>query len=151
MDGALVEGRCAEQDFSFSKHVRIKGGGARAEGGGATAGTVIQQNVAQEGRQNVNCANPNDTDITVTGSRSEVGCQLVDHSANLGTAEIGGGARAEGGSSTAALFQQNVAQEGRQNVSCGNPNKLTLTTLESTSTTQCVAVDDFRNIGSRSR
>ncbi|MEV6315976.1 hypothetical protein [Streptomyces sp. NPDC051776] len=140
---------CKTVDHSANLGTAEIGRGAKAEGGSSTAAGVFQQNIAQEGRPNTNCANPNDTDISVNGGRSRVGCKTVDHSANLGTAEIGRGAKAEGGSSTAAgVFQQNVAQEGRQNINCANPNNLSLTATGSTNTAQCSAVDSSRNIGS---
>ncbi|MEV6315951.1 hypothetical protein, partial [Streptomyces sp. NPDC051776] len=139
--------RCENKDSSFSKHTRIKGGGARAEGGSSTTSTVSQQNVAQEGRQNNNCNNLNGSDIAVEGGRSEADCKTVNRSASLGTVEIGGGAQAEGGSSTGVLFQQNVAQEGRQSNNCNNANNLSLTATGSNSTSQCRAVDNSRSIG----
>ncbi|MEV6319527.1 hypothetical protein, partial [Streptomyces sp. NPDC051776] len=141
--------RCKTVDGSANLHTKTVGGGARATGGGATA-DLFQQNTAQEGRQNNNCANPNfpDEDITLTDSRSTVRCKTVDGSANLHTKTVGGGARATGGGATADLFQQNTAQEGRQNNNCANPNNLTLTTTNSRSTTQCTATDHSTNIGS---
>ncbi|MFG2196820.1 hypothetical protein [Streptomyces sp. NPDC048639] len=145
--GGRLAVRCENKDRSLSKHTQVKGGGAGAEGGSAAA-TVSQQNVAQAGRQNNNCHNPNASDLDVTGGRVGVGCKTVDHSANLGTAEIGGGAQAEGGSSTGVLFQQNVAQEGRQNNNCNNSNNVTLTATGANSTSQCRAVDNSRTIGS---
>ncbi|MFE1753173.1 hypothetical protein ACFW88_21970 [Streptomyces anandii] len=66
----------------------------------------------------------------------------------MDTVDIGHGARAAGGSSEAALFQQNTAQEGRQNNSCGNSNDLTLSASGSRVQDQCVAVDRSTNIGS---
>ncbi|MEV6318985.1 hypothetical protein [Streptomyces sp. NPDC051776] len=149
--GSRSDARCGTKDGSFNKHTLVKGGGTRAEAGSSTAAVVEQQNVAQEGRQNNACANPNATDITVERGRSQVGCRTVDHSANLGTADIGGGAQAEGGSSTADLFQQNTAQEGRQNNDCASPNNLTLTTTGSRTHAQCTTVDRSTNIATINR
>ncbi|MEV6319404.1 hypothetical protein [Streptomyces sp. NPDC051776] len=148
--GGRVEGRCGNKDFSFNHKTFTKGGGARAEGGSSTGAGINQQNTAQEGRQNNTCNNPNfpEEAITLTDSRSTVNCKTVDGSANLHTTNIGGRATAQGGSSTTDLFQQNTAQEGRQNNTCANPNNLTLTTTNSRSTTQCTAVDRSTNIGS---
>ncbi|MEV6318365.1 hypothetical protein [Streptomyces sp. NPDC051776] len=154
LTGARVSGRCVDKDGSFNKHTLVKDGEAFAEGGSSTGGDVFQQNIAQKGRQNNNCNNPNSTVIgtaeTPAGGRLKANCKLVDHSANVETATIGGGAKAEGGSSTAGLFQQNVAQEGRQNNNCNNPNNLTLT-IDSGSRAEgkCIAVDrstSFRTV-----
>ncbi|MEV6319121.1 hypothetical protein [Streptomyces sp. NPDC051776] len=147
--GSRVQGRCGNKDASFSKHTWIKGGGARAEGGSAST-DVAQRNTAQEGRQNNNCNSRNsDATLTVTGGRVEGRCGNKDFSFNHKTFTKGGGARAEGGSSTGAgINQQNTAQEGRQNNNCNNPNNLTLTTTSSRSQTKCVATDRSTNIGS---
>ncbi|MFG2193773.1 hypothetical protein [Streptomyces sp. NPDC048639] len=145
--GGRAEGRCWHKDASFSKHTLTKGGGAEANGGSGVD-SVEQQNVAQAGRQNNNCANSNEGELTLTGGRVETKCGTVDRSASVKTAEIGGGAEADGGSSTADLFQQNTAQEGRQSNSCGNPNNLELTVSGGRATAQCQAVDTSRNIGS---
>ncbi|MEV6319526.1 hypothetical protein [Streptomyces sp. NPDC051776] len=144
--GGRVDVRCGNKDRSFNKHTHLKGGGARVEGGSSTAGTFAQQNVAQQGRQNNTCANLNSTTPTLEGSRSQVSCQTVDRSANLGTADIGGGAKTTGGDATADLFQQNTAQEGRQNNSCSNSNNLTFTATSSRSQNKCVAIDRSTNI-----
>ncbi|MEV6315637.1 hypothetical protein [Streptomyces sp. NPDC051776] len=147
-----LESRCKTTDESENLGTKKVTGGARAEGGSSTGATVSQQNIAQEGRQNNACDNPNETDITGNGGRSRVGCKTLDHSANLGTAEIGGGAQAEGGSSTAGLFQQNIAQEGRQDNACANPNNLTLSTTGSSTThTHCTAIDHSTNIRTTNR
>ncbi|MFG2192932.1 hypothetical protein [Streptomyces sp. NPDC048639] len=151
VSGGRLTGRCGTKDGSFNKHTLVRGGGAQAQGGSSTGASVHQQNTAQEGRQNNNCSNPNAGGLTLTGSRSQVGCKTVDGSANLHTAEIGGGAQAEGGSATADLFQQNTAQEGRQNNSCGSTNNLNLTATGSTNASQCTAVDRSTNIGSINR
>jgi hypothetical protein len=144
--GGREESGCVNKDASRNKHTVTKGGGARAEGG--SDGFVGQQNTAQEGRQNNNCANPNDSRITLTGSDAEVGCATVDDSTNVGIKEIRDGAKAEGGSAGLALRQQNTAQSGRQNNNCGNPNDLTFTATGSSTQVQCVAVDRSRNIDS---
>ncbi|MGP3999040.1 hypothetical protein [Streptomyces sp. 8N706] len=146
-EGGLAANQCTNKDRSKNKHTLTKGGGAQSTGG-SSAGGVFQQNTAQEGRQNNNCANPNLSDINLPDSRTVARCKTVDHSKNVGTAEIGDGAKATGGSSTLGLFQQNTAQEGRQNNNCGNPNNLTLTATGSRSQVRCVAVDKSKNIGS---
>ncbi|MEV2217128.1 hypothetical protein AB0H86_37870 [Streptomyces sp. NPDC050997] len=142
------ESGCVNKDASRNKHTTVKSGGAHAEGGASTGGEVIQQNTAQSGRQNNNCADPNFSSIIGTGDRAETRCKTIDHSKNIGTAEISGGAEAEGGSSALSLSQQNTAQEGRQNNNCGNPNNLTVTATGSSTQAECVAVDRSTNIGS---
>ncbi|MEV6318594.1 hypothetical protein [Streptomyces sp. NPDC051776] len=151
VSGSQVSTECGSKDRSFNKHVLVKGGGARAEGGSTTGGDVNQQNIAQEGRQNNACGNLNGGSVTLTDSRVKNRCKSADESTNVGTKEAGVGALAEGGSSTADLFQQNTAQSGRQNNNCGNPNNLTLTATGSRSTTQCIAVDRSTNIGTINR
>ncbi|MEV6319070.1 hypothetical protein [Streptomyces sp. NPDC051776] len=66
---------------------------------------------------------------------------------SVGTAEIGGGPEAEGGSAESDVFQQNVAQEGRQSNNCADPNNLDLTASGSRVTSECRATDTSRNIG----
>ncbi|MEV6319476.1 hypothetical protein [Streptomyces sp. NPDC051776] len=152
MGRGRLEGRCVDRNLSLNKRTFIKGGGARAEGGSSTGGDVSQQNNAQEGRQNNNCNNPNEMVeigvVTVAaGGRHKASCKAADRSANLGTADIGGGAQATGGSATTDLFQQNTAQEGRQSSTCNNPNNLTLLTdTGSHAQTHCTAVDHSTNI-----
>jgi hypothetical protein len=139
---------CINQDRSRNKHTLAKGGGAHATGGSGVVGFLVQQNTAQEGRQNNNCSNPNDTLITSTDTGAQARCTTIDHSTNAGTAEISGGAEATGGSSVVGhLVQQNTAQEGRQNNNCGNRNGMTLIASGSPQT-QCVAVDNSKNIDS---
>ncbi|WP_019887352.1 hypothetical protein [Streptomyces purpureus] len=150
LTGARIDTRCRNHDGSFNRETFVKGGGARAEGG-SSLGDITQQNVAQEGRQNNNCANPNGSSVELTGGRHEVDCTTVDESANVGTTDIGQGAETEGGSSLLGLSQQNTAQEGRQNNNCANPNNLTVTGTGSRSTTQCLAIDRSRNIDSHTR
>ncbi|MEU6084326.1 hypothetical protein [Streptomyces sp. NPDC047108] len=151
LTGARAENRCANADGSFNRGAFTQGGGAHADSG-SSAANVAQQNVAQEGRQNNNCANPQGfLDSEVTGGRQSAGCGTADRSANVGTSDIGGGAEAEGGSATADLLQQNVAQEGRQNNDCANPNNLDLTSTGSRTTSQCLAVDRSRNVGTQYR
>ncbi|MEU6080103.1 hypothetical protein [Streptomyces sp. NPDC047108] len=150
--GGRADGRCWNKDFSFAKHTVSKGGGAQANGGSSTGAeigaTIDQQNTAQSGRQNNNCADPNANETALTGSRVETRCGTLDRSATVKTTEIGGGAQADGGTSAVDLFQQNTAQEGRQSNNCGNPNNLNLTLSGSRASAQCQAVDTSRNIGS---
>ncbi|MEV6318995.1 hypothetical protein [Streptomyces sp. NPDC051776] len=154
VDGARVKSHCGNKDFSFNRKTFVKAGGARAEGGSTGTGVdFAQQNIAQEGRQNNSCNNHNlpagTTDLG--DSRSNMRCQTVDRSVNLHTADIGGGAKTTGGNSTAEIFQQNIAQEGRQNNTCNNTNNLTLTTTGSRLHTPCAAVDRSTNIGTEYR
>ncbi|MEV6317853.1 hypothetical protein [Streptomyces sp. NPDC051776] len=149
--GGRMTAECANKDRSFNKHVLVEGGAARAEGGGSGTGSVFQYNTAQEGRQNNACTNPNGGAVTLTGSRVESRCRTIDESMNLGTKEAVGGAEAQGGSSTADLFQQNTAQSGRQSNHCGNPNNLTLTATGSRVQSQCIATDSSTSIGTIQR
>ncbi|MEV6318727.1 hypothetical protein [Streptomyces sp. NPDC051776] len=146
--GGRATGVCSHSDASRNQHVLSRGGGATADGGSSAGGNLIQQNTAQEGRQNNRCASPNDTDIELTGGDLDSRCATRDHSASVKTAEIGGGADAAGGSGAMRLAQQNTAQEGRQNNHCANPNGLTLTTNGSRARSQCAAIDNSRNVGS---
>ncbi|MFE1770675.1 hypothetical protein [Streptomyces sp. NPDC059008] len=147
-----IEGRtqnhCANLDRSRSDRTLTKGGGAHATGGSSLTALGVQQNTAQEGRQNNNCGNVNNTTLHLTGSDVDAACATVDRSKRARTAEISDGAKAEGGSGLAGLFQQNTAQDGRQNNNCSNANDLTLTATGSRVRTQCVAVDRSKNIGS---
>ncbi|MFG2196753.1 hypothetical protein [Streptomyces sp. NPDC048639] len=149
--GGRTGSRCGHKDGSLNQDTLVKGGGAQANGGSSTGGDAFQQNIAQEGKQNNNCANPNAGDITITGGRDQTDCGTTDKSINAHTKDFGGGAEADGGSSTASLFQQNIAQEGRQNNNCGNPNNLVLTLSGARNTTQCQATDVSRNIGTVNR
>ncbi|MGA5037161.1 hypothetical protein ACPCA8_08880 [Streptomyces capoamus] len=148
--GASAQADCTNHDGSLNQNTLVKGGGAQADGGSAV-GSLSQQNTAQEGRQNNNCANPNNTLLALTGASSTNRCATDDRSANVGTADFGGGAEANGGSSLLDLTQQNTAQEGRQNNSCGNPNGLSITASGSRSTTECRAVDESTNVGTVTR
>ncbi len=147
LQGARVRERCFTEDGSLNKGTLVKGGGARADGGSVSArfAVVGQQNTAQEGRQNNSCGNHDNARTTLTGSRTEDSCAAIDRSANVGAAEVSRGADTDGGSSVMNLFQQNTAQEGRQNNACGNPNSLTLTATGSRLRTGCLAVDESRN------
>ncbi|MEV6318052.1 hypothetical protein [Streptomyces sp. NPDC051776] len=151
--GDRVGIRCRNKDISFNRKTVVKSGGAAAEGGSSTTETVNQQNVAQEGRQNNNCANPNlpPSVVELSSNRLRESCKTVDGSANVHTTDIGGGAKAEGGSATAALFQQNSAQEGRQNNTCSDPNNLTLNASGSRTQAHCVAVDRSTNLATINR
>ncbi len=146
LTGGQAAVRCINKDHSFSHLTLTKGGGARAEGGSSTGAGVFQQNTAQEGRQNNSCADLNSTSLALTGSKAEVECAAIDHSARVGTAEFSRGAEAEGGSGAGNLFQQNTAQDGRQNNNCGNPNSVTLTASGSRIRTRCKAVDESEYI-----
>ncbi|MFG2194328.1 hypothetical protein [Streptomyces sp. NPDC048639] len=144
--GGRLEGRCKHIDGSFNRKTFVKGKGAEADGGSSLE-SVSEQNVAQEGRQNSNCANTNGTEVTLTGGRGKAECTALDRSGSLGTAEFSGGAEADGSSSALDVYQQNVAQEGRQNLNCANANDTSLTLSGASNTTQCVAVDDSKKLG----
>ncbi|MEU6079047.1 hypothetical protein [Streptomyces sp. NPDC047108] len=144
--GGRLDGSCRHVDGSLNRKTFVKGKGAKADGGSSLA-SATEQNVAQEGRQNSNCANPNDTTLTVTGGRGEAHCTALDRSGSVGTAEFSGGAEAEGSSSAVDVYQQNVAQEGRQNLNCANSNGATVTLSGARNATRCVAVDDSKKLG----
>ncbi|MFG2191761.1 hypothetical protein [Streptomyces sp. NPDC048639] len=146
--GSRDRAHCWHKDKSFNHKTFVKGGGAEANGGSGALDDFGQQNVAQEGRQNSNCANPNGGEVELAGSRRDVKCGAVDKSTNVRTKEIGGGAEADGGSGELGLFQQNVAQEGRQNNNCGNPNNLDVVASGSRTSAQCLAVDESISIDS---
>ncbi|MEU6080024.1 hypothetical protein [Streptomyces sp. NPDC047108] len=150
VDGGRVESRCASHDSSRNDHTLTRGGGAHSTGGNASA-DLFQQNTAQEGRQNNACADLNRSFVGVDGGRAENRCAHDDRSRSVGTAEISGGAEVEGGSSTAALLQQNTAQEGRQNNACGNLDNTTLSATGSRSQAQCRTVDTSTSIRSVQR
>jgi hypothetical protein len=147
LTGGRADSGCTVKDASHTKHSHTEGGDTHAEGGSSTGASAFQQNTAQSGRQNNNCANPNNAVINTTASRAETGCETVDHSTNVGTVEFSDGAEAKGGSSTLDVFQQNTAQSGRQNNNCGNSNDLTPSATGSNTQTQCVAIDRSTNIG----
>ncbi len=151
LNGSRAASHCTNADASRNKHTVTRGGGAHAEGGSTTAGQGFQQNVAQEGRQNNNCADNDQGSITLTGTRAHSRCATVDRSVNVGTVDRSGGAETEGGSALGNLFEQNTAQDGRQNNSCDNSNDLTLTASGSRTRTECVAFDTSRNIHSVTR
>ncbi|MEU3282358.1 hypothetical protein [Streptomyces antibioticus] len=145
--GGTVRGDCKTVDGSRNTGTTEIHGDAQIEGGSSTGGDLIQQNIAQAGRQNNACDNHNELDAELTGSRQKTGCVTVDRSVNAGTTHVGGDAHVEGGSGAASVFQQNIAQSGRQNNACGNTNALSLTaTGGSRTASQCVAVDRSVNI-----
>ncbi|MEV6314070.1 hypothetical protein [Streptomyces sp. NPDC051776] len=150
--GGQLVARCENKDHSFNKHTHIKSGGAQTQGGFSTGGDAFQQNVAQEGRQNNTCNNFNNTPVDVEeGARSKSSCKTVDHSTNLHITDIGGGAKTTGGAASADLFQQNTAQEGRQNNNCNNTNNLELTLTGSRTQNRCSAIDRSTNIATINR
>ncbi|MEU3283115.1 hypothetical protein [Streptomyces antibioticus] len=150
LTGSKVRSRCTAVDASDNTGTRETGRGAHAEGGSSTGGAVSQDNIAQAGRQNNACDNHNSLSAEITSGRHTSECTAVDQSVNAGTTQVGGGARAEGGSGAASVLQQNIAQEGRQNNACGNTNDLTLTaTGNSRTTSRCLAVDRSVNIEPR--
>ncbi|MEV6319400.1 hypothetical protein [Streptomyces sp. NPDC051776] len=121
--GSRAESHCINQDRSRNKHTLTKGGGAEAAGGSSTgASSVGQQNTTQEGRQNNTCGNPNSSTVLASGGRAKGGCVNRDRSWNKHTLAKGGGAKATGGDAVGIVNQQTMAQEGRQNNTCANPN-----------------------------
>ncbi|MCX4905255.1 hypothetical protein [Streptomyces sp. NBC_00878] len=138
-----TEAGCATHDGSVSKGTATHGGGAKADGGDSQLSST-QQNIAQEGRQNNACGNAN---VGSVSGEAKAHCATHDGSVSKGTATHGGGAKADGGDSTAELTQQNIAQEGRQNNACGNTNSLTLD--EGGTNAQCSAVDESVEIRSK--
>jgi hypothetical protein len=107
---------CTTRDHSVSKKTVTHAGAAQATGG---SGNLYQQNTAQQGRQNNACGNLDNGTLAGT---TEAGCTAHDDSVNKGTLTRGDGAEALGGNSQLLSTQQNIAQEGRQNNSCGNTN-----------------------------
>ncbi|MEV6317380.1 hypothetical protein [Streptomyces sp. NPDC051776] len=146
-EGGRVESHCAGTDRSRNHHTLTKSNGAHTTGGSASA-ELFQQNTSQEGRQNNACANPNSSVIGVDGGRVESHCTHHDRSRSVGSAEVSDGADVEGGSSTASLFQQSTAQEGRQNNACGNPNNATVSAFGARSRAHCQTVDTSKTIAS---
>ncbi|WP_260327785.1 hypothetical protein [Streptomyces sp. Ag109_O5-1] len=53
----------------------------------AVVGNLVQQNTAQEGRQNNSCGNPNHLTLTATGSRNQVECVAVDRPTSTKTVD----------------------------------------------------------------
>ncbi|MCC5031806.1 hypothetical protein DMH02_000620 [Streptomyces sp. WAC 00631] len=113
---------CTANDASVSRGVVHRGGGAAATGGDSGF-SATAQNTAQEGRQNNSCGNANTGSLSGT---AEADCAAVDASVSRGVTRHSGGATANGGSGLSTLFQQNTAQDGRQNNVCGNTNGLAL-------------------------
>ncbi len=65
LDGSRESTACLNKDASRNDHTVTKRGGARVEGG-SSVGNLNQQNTAQEGQQNNDCANSNFGDVEVT-------------------------------------------------------------------------------------
>ncbi|MEV6319094.1 hypothetical protein [Streptomyces sp. NPDC051776] len=153
LNGSTIQTHCSTADHSRKGHAVFHGGGARALGGngGSATASVFQQNTAQEGWQNLNCANPNATSFSLTASTARTKCATVDRSVTVGTVELSGGSRAVGGNSVATLEQQNIAQDGRQHNNCANPNSSPLAASGARTTNTCVAVDTSHNIGTVTR
>ncbi|MGP4090637.1 hypothetical protein [Streptomyces sp. KR55] len=121
------------------------GHGATASGGHGAIGNLFQQNIAQEHRQNNNCANPN-TVIVQPGGPTATRCATGDASFNKRTVTKGGDAKATGGSGLVShLVQQNTAQKGRQNNNCGNPNDTLVSTGGSLTDSFCSNQNHSRN------
>ncbi|MFI5680497.1 hypothetical protein [Streptomyces cellulosae] len=149
--GSEAAASCKNVDGSHNKRSLVKDGGARATGGDGSGEffeffQASQQNTAQSGRQNNNCGNLNQTTPVLDDSRATAHCLTADHSKNDRTVVRREGATATGGDGAADLFEQNIAQSGRQNNSCGNANALELTADGSTATAQCIATDRSTNL-----
>ncbi|MEV6318596.1 hypothetical protein [Streptomyces sp. NPDC051776] len=139
----LCFNRTPNEDWSHNKHTLIKDGGAEATGGSTTG---IQQNTAQDGRQNANCANAHGTLVSVAGGRANGHCDNKDSSHSKHTTIKGGGAEASGGSSGTGLVQQNTAQAGRQNANCVNPNNAVISLTDSRSEARCMTLDHSKSV-----
>ncbi|MBQ0988440.1 hypothetical protein KBZ10_28830 [Streptomyces sp. F63] len=113
---------CAANDASVSRGAVHRGGGAAATGGDSGF-SATAQNTAQEGRQNNSCGNANAGSVF---GAMEADCAATDASVSRGVIRHSGGAAATGGSGLSTLFQQNTAQDGRQNNVCGNSNGFAL-------------------------
>ena len=122
LTGGRLDGRCKTIDDSFNKSVKVRSGGAEALGGSGVD-SFGQQNTAQQGRQNNNCANPNVRRTRRHRGPTEARCANED--------KLGQQAHLDQGRSAAdqrrlrhrlAVDQQNTAQEGRQNNNCANAN-----------------------------
>src|SRR5438874_2415532 len=82
----------------------------------------------------------------MTGGRVADRCTSVGASRNHHTVTKGGSANATGGSSTAGVvFQQNTAQQGRQNTACANPNDTAIVVTGGRVADRCTSVDASRN------
>ncbi|WP_405653847.1 hypothetical protein [Streptomyces sp. NBC_00019] len=139
--GSLLDGQseagCETVDQSHSVDASSTADGAEAVGGGDA---VYQQNFAEEGRQNNICGNTNSA--LDSPGEMKADCAARDTSKNKGTVTDNGGAEATGGESS--FYQQNLAQEGRQNNACGNTND---TTVSGETEADCVAHDSSKNKG----
>ena len=104
--------RCVAVDNSHHSPTYIHGN-TQARGGTSPS----QVNVAQSGKQNLNCGNSADL-ITVnvlSDVKKQTRCVTADHSSNS-PVHAPGNTQARGGTSPS---QVNVAQNGRQNLNCG--------------------------------
>ncbi|WP_229859836.1 hypothetical protein [Streptomyces anandii] len=123
IEAAQLTERCVNHDASVTKHTRAKSGGARAEGGSAATFGALQQNIAQEGRQNNACADASvSTPGPLTGARVTHQCGNRDASVSKHVLAKNDGALAESGSAGLTADHQDIAQEGRQNNACADPN-----------------------------
>ncbi|MFF6783705.1 hypothetical protein [Streptomyces sp. NPDC012510] len=107
-----------------------------SDGAQATAGdgVPLQQNTAERGRQNNACGNTIESGLY--DGATDTDCTARDHSVSKTTVTHAGAAQATGGEGS--LYQQNTAQQGRQNNACGNLDNATLT---STTDAGCAAHD----------
>ncbi|MFG2196504.1 hypothetical protein [Streptomyces sp. NPDC048639] len=146
--GGRVENSCHNADESRSHRTVTENGGAGASGG-SSADAIYHRNVAQEGRQNTHCGDINRGVLNVSGGAADNRCDTTDRSLSQDTVTQGGGAEVDGGSGMAMSVQQNTAQEGRQNNSCGNSNRTDATLRGSHTTSECLADDRSTSTGTR--
>jgi hypothetical protein len=131
-------------DDGRTRHPSAHAGGARAVGG-TTLGPQV--NTAQAGQQNLACGNSADL-VTVNAlgtMSSDTTCVATHHgdssSEGGGHPEHAGGARARGGTTLGP--QVNTAQNGGQNLYCGNSSDALTVNVAGTirDTTTCAATD----------
>ncbi|MBC9731246.1 hypothetical protein [Streptomyces sp. TRM68367] len=132
---------CTTGARSHSIDATSTGGGAEASGGD---GVALQQNIAERGRQNNACGNT--IESRLFDGETEAHCTARDHSLSKKTLTHAGAAQATGGNGN--LYQQNIAQQGRQNNACGDMNQ---GILSSTTEADCAAHDGSVNKGTATR
>ncbi|MER5226286.1 hypothetical protein [Streptomyces flaveus] len=132
---------CTTSARSHSIGALTTGDGAKATAGD---GVALQQNIAERGRQNNACGNMIESDLY--DGETNTDCTAHDHSVSRGTATHAGAAQATGGNEY--LYQQNIAQQGRQNNACGDMSQGILT---STTDAGCAAHDGSVSKGTVTR
>ncbi|KOU56781.1 hypothetical protein ADK57_40865 [Streptomyces sp. MMG1533] len=132
---------CTTGARSHSIDTVTTGGGAEASGGD---GVALQQNIAERGRQNNACGNTIESGLY--DGETDTHCTALDDSVSKGTVNHAGAAQATGGEGD--LYQQNIAQQGRQNNACGDMNQ---GILSSTTEADCAAHDGSVSMGAATR